>query len=396
VFIPVGTDRSLNRPTRVVYALIAVNVIVFVMGKIWSSPKVDPEGWERIWVTLMLHPTDFHWWGLFGYQFLHANAWHIGFNMLFLFVFGPNVEDRFGRLGFLAFYLAAGAVAGGAHALLEFNPVIGASGAVAGVTGAYLVLFPKTTIRLFVVFFVIGSFQIPATWFIGFAIARDLFMAFGTTGQNVAFFAHLGGYAFGIAVSLFLLATKLLSREPYDLFSLGRQAHRRRQFRELTSRGSTPWNSELSTGSRVRKPQLKTKTRSRPAADPDAGDPHAAKRAELNQHLSAGRNEEAVRAYLEMMKTSGKVMLSRDSHYAIGAHLFSMGRHEDAAEAFEAFLGRWPRDREGDHVRLLLALGGARYLNDPVRAGRLLTEIRTEALPESERKLARELESEIG
>jgi len=97
-----------------------------------------------------------------------------------------------------------------------------------------------------------------------------------------------------------------------------------------------------------------------------------------------------------MMKTSGKVMLSRDSHYAIGAHLFSMGRHEDAAEAFEAFLGRWPRDREGDHVRLLLALVSARYLNDPVRAGRLLTEIRTEALPESERKLARELESEIG
>ncbi len=388
MFLPIGTDRPLRRPTRIVYGLIAANVLVFLVGQVWSSPRADPEGWARIFQTLWLDPVRFQWWGLLGYQFLHADIWHIGFNMLFLFVFGPNVEDRFGRTGFLGFYLAAGAIAGGAHALLEVSPVIGASGAVSGVTGAYLVLFPKTYVRLFVIFFLIGSFQIPAAWFIGFAIARDIFMAFGSDGYGVAFFAHLGGYLFGGSISMFLLATKLLAREPYDLFSLGRQAHRRRQFRELTSRGGTPWSAELDGTSKVRK----QKDAPEPEADPELLEG----RARLNRHLAAGEGDRAAALYLELLEKHGSVTLSRDAQCAIAAKLLEMGNHADAAAAFEVFLKRWPRDRERDHMRVLLALVSARYLNDPVRASQLLGEVQIDALPEAEQTLARELKEELG
>src|SRR5690606_10854959 len=120
---------------------------------------------------------------------------HVLGNMLILWVFGTSVEDRLTRWWFLAFYLVGGAAAGAAHALLESSPALGASGAVAAVTGAAIVLFPRSNVKCIVFFFIIGIFNIPAWIFIAFAIAKDIFFA-GLGGGNVAYFAHLGGYAY--------------------------------------------------------------------------------------------------------------------------------------------------------------------------------------------------------
>ena len=118
-----------------------------------------------------LNPQDPAVWQYFTYQFLHENWLHILGNMLFLYIFGNNINDRMGHLGYLAFYLAGGVMAGIGHAATASTPVIGASGAVAAVTGAYLVLLPRSNITLFYFFFIIGAIEIPppaSQWFVVF------------------------------------------------------------------------------------------------------------------------------------------------------------------------------------------------------------------------------------
>src|SRR5690606_12485309 len=134
----------------------------------------------------------------------------------FLWVFGNAVEDRLGRVGYLCFYLAGGVIAGLGHALMEPSPVLGASGAVAAVTGAYLVLFPLTNVTIVYFFFIIGAFEVSSMVLIFFRVVTDLVFHFLGIG-DVAYMAHLAGYGFGFVIALGLLLGRMLPREPYDL-----------------------------------------------------------------------------------------------------------------------------------------------------------------------------------
>ena len=137
-------------------------------------------------------------------MFLHGSLLHIGGNMLFLWIFGNNIEDRMGPPAYLAFYLVAGLVASAAHILVQPNstiPVIGASGAVAGVMGAYLVLFPNVRIRTLFLFLLILIRDIQAKWLLGFWFVLQFFT---NPSAGVAWVAHVGGFAFGALVALFL------------------------------------------------------------------------------------------------------------------------------------------------------------------------------------------------
>ena len=146
-------------------------------------------------------------------QFLHGSLVHIGGNMLFLWIFGNNIEDRFGRLPFLAFYLIGGIVAGLTQVAIDPTstiPTIGASGAIAATLGAYLVLFPgaRVTTAIFLIFFY-QLIEIPAVFVLGFWFVLQLFDGLGSLGAmgqattgGVAFFAHIGGFIFGAAVAL--------------------------------------------------------------------------------------------------------------------------------------------------------------------------------------------------
>ena len=135
-------------------------------------------------------------------MFLHGSLLHIGGNMLFLWVFGNNIEDVMGVFKYLAFYLAAGVIATAAHVLVQPNstvPVVGASGAIAGVMGAYLVLFPNVKIRsLFIVLFLFIR-DISAKWWLGFWF---LLQFFTNPNEGVAWVAHVGGFLFGALVAL--------------------------------------------------------------------------------------------------------------------------------------------------------------------------------------------------
>ena len=137
-------------------------------------------------------------------MFLHGSWLHIGGNMLFLWVFGNNIEDRMGAAPYLAFYLLAGLAAAAAHVAVQPNstvPVVGASGAVAGVMGAYLVLFPNVQIRSLIIFFVVLFRDISAKWLLGLWFVSQFFV---NPASGVAWVAHVGGFVFGALVALVL------------------------------------------------------------------------------------------------------------------------------------------------------------------------------------------------
>ena len=385
MLLPLGTDRPLRRPTLATHFLLSVNLCLYAVTE--GLSRVNSEQGAALVGALRLDPQALTWWGFFTYAFVHAGFWHVAGNMLFLWVFAPNVEDRLGRLGFPLFYLLAGAAAGATHVLFDPHPVVGASGAVAGVTGAYLVLFPHTVIRC-LFFFTVGVVAVPAWWFIGGAIAFNILMqGSGRTG-NVAVMAHLGGYAFGAAVAMGLLATRLLSREPYDLFTITRQAARRRQFREIRYQQARAASEGRSADAPGRH------------ADPAMTDAAMNARAEVSRLLSAGDQPAAATAYRALLDAHGRdsaaAMLPRRTQYDLANHLFQAGDHATAATAYELFLRGYPKDHELPRVRLMLGLINARYLNDPVRARQEIVAAMP-ALPDGEHKdLAAELLEELG
>ena len=148
-------------------------------------------------------------------MFLHGDVFHIGFNLLFLWIFGNNIEDRFGHLGFLAFYLGGGVVAAAAQVVVDpgsTTPVVGASGAIAAVLGAYLVLYPRARVLSLIYF---GLFfqliQVPAivllaVWFAVQVAGAVMASGAAASAGGVALFAHIGGLIVGVAVGALVRA----------------------------------------------------------------------------------------------------------------------------------------------------------------------------------------------
>ena len=144
---------------------------------------------------------------VFSSMFLHGGLFHVAGNMLYLWIFGNNIEDALGHGRFLLFYLISGVVAVYAHALMDPQssvPMIGASGAVSGVLGAYLVLFPRVRVLALVpVLFFVQLMRVPAFVMLGFWIVLQLlngFLSVGMAGGGVAWFAHVGGFVVGVVL----------------------------------------------------------------------------------------------------------------------------------------------------------------------------------------------------
>ncbi|HYE02713.1 MAG TPA: rhomboid family intramembrane serine protease [Phycisphaerales bacterium] len=392
MLIPLGTDRPLRRPTLVNHLLVGANLIVFAAAA--SLGAVGPEAQERLYHSGWLVRADPRWWTFLTHAFLHAGALHLLGNMLVLWVFGPNVEDKLGRAGYLGLYVAAALVAGAAHVVSDPAPVVGASGAVAGVTGAYLVLFPRTVIRCIFLFFFVGVIAIPAWWFIGAAIIKDLYWLAATqqamvSGQRVsdgvARMAHVAGYSVGAGTCLTLLGMRVLAREPYDLLSIVRQARRRRVLKQAAL------DQEIAR-------RRKMEARSTPEQDARFEE-MARARAAVSALISAGDLAAAAPAYHDLVRRFGDIAgagtLSRQYQYDLANFLFSRGWYTEAAAAYDRFLEAYPKDAHAPSVRLMVALLSARYLNDPIRAKQVLGGLEPQLGDPRERDLARELLTEL-
>ncbi|MBI3855041.1 MAG: rhomboid family intramembrane serine protease [Planctomycetes bacterium] len=201
MFIPIGDENPTERKPFVNYALIGANVLAFLLFCL--GPPDDPSliRWTMI-------PGHLEWPTLFTSMFLHGGWLHLIGNMLFLWIFGDNVEDRLGHVGYTVFYVACGLAAGGAH--IAFNshseiPTLGASGAISGVMGAYIVFFPHARVKTFIWLGVLYAdvVRTPAWLWIGIWILQQVvFNALdrGGLGGGVAYLAHIGGFAAGAAV----------------------------------------------------------------------------------------------------------------------------------------------------------------------------------------------------
>ncbi len=386
VIIPLGTDRPLNRAPRVTTALIAMNVAIALGMTILN--RVDANRHEEIVRMFAVWGMDFTWYTLWTSAFLHGGVLHLLFNMLALWVFGPNVEDRLGRLGFLGLYFAGAAASGGLHAAFEDAPAIGASGAIAAVTGAYLVLFPRTLIRCLFFFIIIGVFSIPAWWFIAAAIAKDLLVQGLGRNDGIANLAHLGGYGFGFLLAWILLASRALKREPYDLFTVVRQSRRRSALRDAQFQARREQERRQREAQRIAE-SGKVDARVEAVAK--------ARRAVVDR-LSAGDLDGATEAYQKLIDKFGKDAGTIGSQHLIvlGKHSYGQGDYALSAITCERFLSAYPLDHEAAGVRLLLGVLMARYLNDPIKAKALLIEAKDQGLEGDHEALATQLLQDLG
>ncbi|MBN2906895.1 MAG: rhomboid family intramembrane serine protease [Rhodobacteraceae bacterium] len=206
---PLRDHNPSARTPYVTYALIAANVIVFLAY--WPLFS-DPRAVQAFFMTWALVPAEIsngsQMHGLLTSMFLHGGPIHLAGNMLFLWIFGDNLEDEFGHLKFLGFYLASGLAAGLAQygiAPDSMVPMVGASGAIAGVMGGYLLLFPKARVDvLFIIVIVFRVIPVPAWLMLGVWFALQLFSgASAAPGDGgVAYWAHSGGFVAGVAMTL--------------------------------------------------------------------------------------------------------------------------------------------------------------------------------------------------
>jgi membrane associated rhomboid family serine protease len=202
-------DHNPSRHTPwVTWCLIAANVVIFLSYWPLFSDERALNAFFGRWALFPIAVTeDGAISGLFTSMFLHGGLMHLAGNMLFLWIFGDNLEDEMGHSGFLTFYLAAGLFAGLTHVAMDPSsqvPTVGASGAIAGVMGGYLLLFPKARVDIlfiFIVFFRI--FAIPAWIMLGIWFGLQVMGGFGAaTDAGVAYWAHAGGFVAGLALTL--------------------------------------------------------------------------------------------------------------------------------------------------------------------------------------------------
>ncbi len=204
--LPLRDDIPSNKRPVITYMLIAMNVAVFIyemsLGRDLRSFVIS----YGVIPQNILAGTGLY--TLFSSMFLHGDFWHILGNMLYLWIFGDNVEDTLGKFWFIVMYFLSGLVGSFAHILVSPGstiPTIGASGAVSGVLGCYLLLFPKARVLALIPLGIFIRFtMLPAYIFLGFWIFLQLILGLGTAagGAGVAYFAHIGGFVIGILFGL--------------------------------------------------------------------------------------------------------------------------------------------------------------------------------------------------
>lgn len=205
---PYRDHNPSRRTPYVTWALIALNVIVFVSNYGLMSDNFKLASFYSEYAMIpVLVSSDGAYQSILTSMFIHAGFMHILGNMLFLWIFGDNLEDGFGHIGFLVFYLLCGFGAAYAHVLSDPNsrvPVVGASGAIAGVMGGYLLLFPKARVDVLIIILVFFKrVALPAWVMLGVWFALQLFngLTTDTTGGGVAYWAHAGGFVIGLALT---------------------------------------------------------------------------------------------------------------------------------------------------------------------------------------------------
>jgi membrane associated rhomboid family serine protease len=215
--VPLRDDNPVSTTPVVTYGLLGLNIAVFLYQL--GLSRVGLDRWFEAWALVpaqlsesfqgALEAPAYEWITLVSSQFLHGGFFHVGGNLLYLWVFGNNIEDQLGHLRFLIFYLGCGVLAGLTQWMFDpasTVPTVGASGAIAGVMGAYILRFPRAhivTLIPLIIFFT--TIRVPAIFFLGFWFVQQALFSLASLSSEaswstggVAYWAHSGGFVFGL------------------------------------------------------------------------------------------------------------------------------------------------------------------------------------------------------
>ena len=356
MIIPIGTDSPLDRRPLANYALIVLNLLVFLgldsLGSAALTPLKD---------RLTLHADEPRLFEFVAYQFLHGDGLHLFFNMLFLWVFGNSVNARMGHVAYVLFYLAGGVFAGLGYAWLNVHSLLGASGSIAAVTMAYLVLFPRTNVSIIYWFLFIGHLEIPSMIIILLKIVlwdNIIGPALDREATNVAYSAHLAGYLFGFWISLLMLWLRALPRSPFDILSLVWRAYQRHS---LTQALRSPASQARVRYGRMARTDAPVEPHIKPQA-PEQLDQADALKVRISQALARNDRSGAVELYQQFVEVAPRQVLSRQQQLDIANQLMTDQHYVLAAGAYEAFLRHYADTPDAEQVHLLLGIVYARYL----------------------------------
>ena len=366
--IPIRSDYRMSRTPWVNYALVAMNIIIFVVG--WNG--LSARGLLRI-DAYMMQPQAPLLYQFFTSVFLHAGWLHLLGNMAFLWVFGNAMNDRFGHVGYLAFYLAGGVLACLGYLVFSGNaPVLGASGAVSAVTGAYIVLLPRVRVTvLFFFLYILAPVEVSSLVFLLFQLVVNLWMSMspaitGRAAGGVAYAAHSAGYVYGILMAAVLLWLKILPRDAYDLLNLIRNSRRRGRYRRMVAQGYDPFGHIGHAAGPGRR-----KVRSKSVESRSAGSA-GARELELRRNIAdaTARHDlpTAAAMYLELVQIADGAVLPRQQQLDVANQLMSASQHAAAADAYERFIKHNATFEHIADIYLMLGLIYCRYLDQYDRA----------------------------
>ncbi|MCH2138230.1 MAG: rhomboid family intramembrane serine protease [Phycisphaerales bacterium] len=390
MLLPLGTDRPLRRRPRACETLLVVTVAAQVLVLLIGLQSPDSaaalvDAMSLAQTTAWTEP-----WTFLTYQFAHdspfagtgtgGGLWrllHLAFNMLGLWVFGRPLEDRLGHVGLLGVYLGGGIVAGLAQVLDSPGSVIGASGSVCALVGAFAMLLPRVHIRVLVIFILIGIWTIPSLWVVGFWVVLDLVGFAGGGKATTAYAAHLGGYVGGVGAGLLLLLCTRPKGDDVDALWLFRQWRRRQHARAVLTTPTPP-------------PPTPVPHDADRAPQDDVIEEHAWLR-DVEAAMHSGRSRGGMQRWMRECDRFPDACLSAPVQLDLANHLQAGGHHAEAADAYRRML-----DNHGDHpespmVRLMLGVLLIRHLHRPDDARPLLLQARDQLHDDAQRALAIEL-----
>lgn len=365
IVIPIRTESVARRTPATNIALIGLNVLAFLAFD------------ERFGIAALasLKEDYLYFQGhspailqFFTYQFMHADAMHLLGNMLFLWVFGNSVNGKMGDVPYLLFYLAGGVFAAWGYALAnpDVSYLLGASGAVAAITTAYLVLFPRSHVTVFIWFFLFIHFiEVPAMLLIGLKIIVWDNMIAPNIGQGdrIAYSAHLSGYLFGFGGALVMLFLRGLPRDQFDLLAVWRRWHQRRSWQALDPATAQYGNVARTVHADPRK-QAEEESRFGRIAD---------LRAKIGDLLDARNLAQAASVYEQLLQLAPAQCLPERQQLEVARHFYAGQQFRQAATSFERFIDCYPGSWDAPNVRLLLGIIYARDLREFEAADRHLS-----------------------
>ena len=363
MLIPIGTDYQKRKIPFVNYAIVAVNIFLFVYLYVFKAHQNELLYYHMI-SGFELNVKSPGVMQFFSSLFLHADWMHVLGNMVFLWVFGNAINDKLGQIGYLIFYLAGGVAASLAYYLLnDTGYLIGASGAIAAVTGAYFIMLPRTNVKTLILTIIIFAYDIPSLVFIAFQVALNIYWALGNRNSQVAYSAHVAGYAFGITIAVLILKFKIIKRDDWDILHLIKRYRQRAKYRKFVKQNYDPFARAHDVGKNIS--QVSQAMQKNLNLDSRTLDLYN----KINQACKNDNPKLAADLYQQWCSADhAGVILSEKNLLVISNTLAAEQKFAQASDCYELLLEHYPSCDNNAQIRLMLGRVYNTYLHDPNRA----------------------------